>query len=89
MPYADKEVGRQRKAAFARRDRLLDLRDGGMEPFDVDDPHSKLECRLCGKVVGRSSPVMFRHYEWCFLWRRPKFWSRRKIQTEAGSKLTG
>lgn len=48
-----------------RKRKLKFYRGMGLEPLDVNDSNSELECLHCGKITPRSCAHMFRHYEGC------------------------
>jgi hypothetical protein len=61
-------------------------RSMGLEPVDINDPRSALECQHCGKVTGRNSAHVYRHHRGCVKRLRTlrlagyprEYWSRRK-----------
>jgi hypothetical protein len=65
MPYKDpidREANRRLKYRV-QRDRLYrEIRIRALNPRDDTSP---LICDHCGKVTGRSSAHVFRHYRWC------------------------
>lgn len=81
MPYKNIEDSRANRRLGRSRRGLERLRSLGLEPRDVNDPRSEVECLDCGKISKRSTAIMFKHEPWC--WRSQdhpiKFWDRRKL----------
>lgn len=89
MPYANKQDRADNRRWKYNAKQLEKFRQMGLEPLDVNDVWSNLECLTCGKVTGRGSAHMFRHFEGCpmieattrITGNSPRTWNRLKKST--------
>lgn len=90
MAYKDPIVAARQKKVFAAMKKLRFYRSMGLEPRDVNNPKSDLECRHCFKITHRACPHMFRHERWCpyysetmeILGNPRTFWSRKSVKCQ-------
>src|SRR6266700_1934344 len=86
LPYKNRTDRLENQRMWHRYGKQLPrYRAMGLEPLDINDQWSPLQCNHCGKVTGRSSAHVYRHYQGCVHRNRtlrlagyPRtYWSRR------------
>lgn len=65
MPYKDPEAARISRRDSESRSQLRKYRAMGLEPMDIDDPRSDLECLTCGRITTRATNHQYRHEPDC------------------------
>lgn len=65
MPYKLESDRIANKKLYERTLAWKKFRAMGLEPLDLNDPHSKLVCNFCAKETGRSAMAKTRHCPDC------------------------